>query len=413
MEDIEIEVPQYFICPISLQIMKDPVTVVTGITYDRESIEHWFLATNDLSCPVTKQALPRGAGLTPNHTLRRLIQQWCKENATNGVDLIPTPRLPLDKIYLTRLVRDLGVSHLQLTALKKLEALVLENDERTRFSMAEAGVAKAVILLVIRCFRGGETNGLLEAFRILHHVWNVSGDNEVQLLVNGNTDFLDSLTWVFRCGLDQMDNHLLVKNEAILVSKMTMEVLSPCQLERLNLEFFKNIVMVLKEKISLKAVKSALHILINACPWGRNRIKIVESGAVFRIIELELAKPEKRVTELIFNLLANLCGCADGRDQLLKHGGGMAMVSKRILRVSPATDDPAVHILSSIAMFSATHNVLSEMLLVGAVSKLCMVMQSDCEAYLKKKVRGILRLHSNVWNNSPCIAVYLITRPRW
>ncbi|KAM2044997.1 hypothetical protein ACFX1T_009248 [Malus domestica] len=76
-----------------------------------------------------------------------------------------------------------------------------------------------------------------------------------------------------------------------------------------------------------KAIKSALHILINACPWGRNRIKVLKSGVVFQIIELELVKPEKRVTELIFNLLANLCGCADGRDQLLKHGGGMHELS--------------------------------------------------------------------------------------
>ncbi|KAM1724968.1 hypothetical protein ACFX11_023355 [Malus domestica] len=30
---------------------------------------------------------------------------------------------------------------------------------------------------------------------------------------------------------------------------------------------------------------------------------------------------------LIFNLLANLCGYADGRDQLLKHGGGMQELS--------------------------------------------------------------------------------------
>ncbi|KAJ4967126.1 hypothetical protein NE237_018975 [Protea cynaroides] len=32
----EVDVPSYFLCPISLQIMKDPVTVSSGITYDRE-----------------------------------------------------------------------------------------------------------------------------------------------------------------------------------------------------------------------------------------------------------------------------------------------------------------------------------------------------------------------------------------
>lgn len=49
----EIEVPKYFICPISLQIMKDPVTTITGITYDRDSIEHW-LFTNKAMTPQHK-----------------------------------------------------------------------------------------------------------------------------------------------------------------------------------------------------------------------------------------------------------------------------------------------------------------------------------------------------------------------
>lgn len=409
----EIQIPEYFICPISLQIMKDPVTVLTGITYDRESIEQWFSTTHDMSCPVTKQALPRDNALTPNHTLRRLIQQWCKENATNGVGLIPTPKLTLNKIYVSGLVQDLGVSHLQANALKKLEALALENAQRNRRSMGEAGVAKAMVLFIVRCYKeGAQRNGVLEALRILHHVWSVDDDHEVKLIVNGSNDFLESLTWVLGCD-PEMDNHaILMKSEAILVMKMAMEVITASQLERLNLEFFKNIVMVSKEKISQEALKSALLVLVEACLLGRNRMKMVESGAMFQLIELELARPERHITELIFNLLANLCGCADGRAQLLKHAGGIALVSKRILRVSPATDDRAVHILSLIAMFSATHEVLQEMLLVGAVSKLCMVMQGDCTAHLKKKVRGILRLHSNVWNNSPCIAVYLVTRPR-
>ncbi|GAY32906.1 hypothetical protein CUMW_004710 [Citrus unshiu] len=71
----DIEIPEYFICPISLQIMKDPVTAITGITYDRESIEHWlFQGNNNAECPVTKQPLPKDSDLTPNHTLRRLVR---------------------------------------------------------------------------------------------------------------------------------------------------------------------------------------------------------------------------------------------------------------------------------------------------------------------------------------------------
>lgn len=406
--------PKYFTCPISLQIMRDPVTAVTGITYDRESIEKWFsttAATNDMiTCPVTKQSLPRDSDLTPNHTLRRLIQAWCIANASSGIDRIPTPKPPLDKRQVLNLVRDLGVNSdnlKKIITLKKIETLV--ENERNRRLMMEGGVNKAMLLFVIRCFKEGNMFGVEEALRILHHVW-VPND-EVKVFVNENSDFLDSLAWTL--GHREANNcALAMKSEAISVLKMAVEVANSSRLERLRLELFMNITNnVLREKsVSQKTLKSALQVLIEACPWGRNRIKIIESGAVFELIELELMKPEKHTTELIFNLLSHLCSCADGREQLLQHACGIAMVSKKILRVSVATDDRAIHILSLIARFSAKSAVIMEMLRVGAVTKLCMVMQADCAPYLKDKAKGILKLHSKVWNDSPCIAVYLLSR---
>uniref|UniRef100_A0A0D3FVQ9 U-box domain-containing protein n=1 Tax=Oryza barthii TaxID=65489 RepID=A0A0D3FVQ9_9ORYZ len=86
-----VEVPSYFVCPISLEIMRDPVTLSTGITYDRESIERWVFTDGHGECPVTKQRLAPADGRepTPNHTLRRLIQGWC---AVHAVERFPTPR---------------------------------------------------------------------------------------------------------------------------------------------------------------------------------------------------------------------------------------------------------------------------------------------------------------------------------
>ncbi|XP_025012157.2 E3 ubiquitin-protein ligase PUB24 [Ricinus communis] len=402
----EVQIPEYYLCPISLQIMKDPVTTITGITYDRESIEQWLRTTakDTPTCPFTKQPLPRDADLTPNHMLLRLIQAWCTANAKNGIDPIPTPKPSLSKTYVLKLVKDLQVPYLCVQALKKMEALATEN-ERNRACMMEAGVAKGLVPFVIRCFKERMIKGIEEALKILDLTWNSS--EEIKLLIKDNYDFIDSLIWVSGCN---MDNHVVVKIQSMLVLKKTIELATTSLLERLKPDFFRGIVRVLKENISQQALKSALLILIEVCPWGRNRIKIVEAKAVFVLIELELEKPEKNITELIFNLLAQLCSCADGREQLLKHAGSIAMISKRILRVSPATDDRAVHVLGLVSKFYATNEVLVEMLSVGAVSKLCMVIQADCASYLKQKAREILRLRSNVWNNSPCIAVYLLTR---
>ncbi|KAF2286979.1 hypothetical protein GH714_036622 [Hevea brasiliensis] len=391
--------------------MKDPVTTITGITYDRESIEQWLKTTaagrnkDCPTCPVTKQPLPRDSDLTPNHMLRRLIQAWCISNSKNGVDPIPTPKSPLSKSFILKLIKDLDVPVLCTQALKNMEALAIE-DERNRTSMVEVGLAKALVSLVLKCFRQRKTTGLEEALKTLYLIWNSSQD--IKFPVKDNQDFMDSLLWVLGCDIDR--NRVVVKSHSMLVLKKTIESATTSLLESLNTDFFRGIIRVLRENISRQAVKSALLVLIEVCPWGRNRTKIIEAKAVFELIELELEKPEKNITELIFNLLAQLCSCADGREQFLKHAGSIAMISKRILRVSPATDDRAVHILGLISKFSATSQVLLEMLRVGAVSKLCMVIQADCATYLKQHARGILRLHSNVWNNSPCIAVYLLTR---
>ncbi|KAI5407041.1 hypothetical protein KIW84_053340 [Lathyrus oleraceus] len=45
-------VPDDYRCPISLELMTDPVTVSTGQTYNRASIQQWFKAGN-ITCPKT------------------------------------------------------------------------------------------------------------------------------------------------------------------------------------------------------------------------------------------------------------------------------------------------------------------------------------------------------------------------
>ncbi|KAJ0248330.1 U-box domain-containing protein 13 [Hirschfeldia incana] len=71
-------VPDDFRCPISLEMMRDPVIVSTGQTYERTCIEKWIEAGHS-TCPKTQQALT-STTLTPNYVLRSLIAQWCEAN---------------------------------------------------------------------------------------------------------------------------------------------------------------------------------------------------------------------------------------------------------------------------------------------------------------------------------------------
>ncbi|KAI9086388.1 hypothetical protein K1719_031472 [Acacia pycnantha] len=73
--------PEDFRCPISLELMVDPVTASTGHTYDRNSIQQWLKSGNK-TCPKTGAKL-KNTDVIPNTTLRKLIQQFCIDNGVS------------------------------------------------------------------------------------------------------------------------------------------------------------------------------------------------------------------------------------------------------------------------------------------------------------------------------------------
>ncbi|KAL5220692.1 hypothetical protein ABZP36_025405 [Zizania latifolia] len=70
--------PEELRCPISLQLMYDPVIISSGQTYERVCILKWF---NDghSTCPKTQQQLSH-LSLTPNYCVKALIASWCEQN---------------------------------------------------------------------------------------------------------------------------------------------------------------------------------------------------------------------------------------------------------------------------------------------------------------------------------------------
>jgi hypothetical protein len=69
--------PSDWLCPITLQLMRDPVICADGYTYERTAISTW-LSSNAIS-PMTRQALP-AAALTPNLALRHTIEDYLAAN---------------------------------------------------------------------------------------------------------------------------------------------------------------------------------------------------------------------------------------------------------------------------------------------------------------------------------------------
>lgn len=405
------EVPSHFLCPISLQPMVDPVTISTGITYDRDNIRRWLYSLNNNTCPVTKQVLI-DTNLTPNHTLRRLIQTWCNFKASHGSSVQVLLNHSFDRSQIVKLINDAkNCPENGLKLLKSIKIMAFES-ERSKRCLEEAGVVEFLASIIRKEENiydddedGDQDETSLgpkdEALNILYHL-ETSEANLKRLISNGS-DFAESLVQILMKGNYQSRAY------ATMLLKSIISVADPIQLISIKLDFFVEILRVLQDHISQQASKAALKLLVELCPWGRNRIKAVEGGAVFVLIELLLETTERRTCELILNVLDQLCACAEGRAELLKHGAGLAVVSKKILRVSHGASDRAMRILSSVSRFSGTCRVLQEMLQVGVVSKLCLVLQVDSSFKTKERAREILRLHSRVWRNSPCIPSHLLS----
>lgn len=68
-------IPADFLCPLSLELMSDPVIVASGQTYERNYIQQW-LDEGNATCPKTRQTLNH-TNLIPNYTVKALIANWC------------------------------------------------------------------------------------------------------------------------------------------------------------------------------------------------------------------------------------------------------------------------------------------------------------------------------------------------
>ncbi|XP_020677741.1 U-box domain-containing protein 44-like isoform X1 [Dendrobium catenatum] len=69
---------QPFLCPITGDVMDDPVETSFGHTFEKSAIEKWF-AEGNCTCPLTMTPLSVG-DLRPNYTLKKSIEEWRERN---------------------------------------------------------------------------------------------------------------------------------------------------------------------------------------------------------------------------------------------------------------------------------------------------------------------------------------------
>ncbi|MBA0706506.1 hypothetical protein Golax_018611 [Gossypium laxum] len=144
-------VPHEFVCPITLEIMTDPVIVATGQTYERDSIRKW-LNSNHRTCPKTGQTLEH-LSLAPNFALRNLILQWCEKN---NLELPKKDNYASSVNYSAEIMEEISSLVLNLSssqpnvrrdAIVKIRMLSKENPENRIFIANDGGIPRLVQLL--------------------------------------------------------------------------------------------------------------------------------------------------------------------------------------------------------------------------------------------------------------------------
>ncbi|WOK98191.1 E3 ubiquitin-protein ligase [Canna indica] len=393
-------IPPFFLCPISLQVMEDPVTISTGVSYDRRSIARWL--ANHPTCPVTNQRLT-DLTLTPNATLLRLIQSWFAgtEVISLAFPVLTNPGLDVSEILCN--LRETGG---EVKALRKIKQLMHDHGSEAAARMEEAGVTSLVASLITRHCSGGEVSEAamknfvdpVDEAAVALHLLKPSPEKLKELAERNNGELIASLSSLLQQGSYEGRVH-----SALLLRSIFEVVSDKFKGAGLPSDLIEGVVEILKDQNASRGTTMALlAVLIGVLPHGKNRTRALEAGAVAVAVELLMEESrDRRKCEAMLRVLELVCGRAEGRAELVGHPAGVAAVVAKVLSMSTGVTERAVKVLGLVSRCCG-RAVVEEMMLVGGVAKLCIVVQVEGSRKSMELAREMLRMHMKEWSKFPC-----------
>ena len=386
--DLGVQIPYHFRCPISLELMCDPVTVSTGQTYDRTSIESW-VATGNTTCPVTRAPLTDFT-LIPNHTLRRLIQDWCVANRSFGVERIPTPKQPADpalvRSLLTQASSESNATHSRLTALRRLRGLARDSDKNR--SVISSLNAREILLQVVFASMDSELSHESLALLVMFPL----GESECVSVVSDSDRIAYLSRLLFHSSID------VRINSAALIEIVVAGTRSPelrAQVSNVD-EIFEGVIEIMKNPISSypRALKIGVKALFALCLVKQTRTKAVSAGAAETLID-RLSDFEKCDAERALATIELLCRVPAGCAAFAAHALTVPLLVKIILKISDRATEYAAGALLSLC--SESEMSQRDAVAAGVLTQLLLLVQSDCTDRAKRKAQLLLKLLRDSW----------------
>ncbi|KAI4343765.1 hypothetical protein L6164_011074 [Bauhinia variegata] len=381
--------PEDFRCPISLELMTDPVTVSTGQTYDRASIQKWFKAGN-MICPKTGEK-PTSTDLVPNTTLKNLIQQFC---ADNGISLTKSgnqsrdisrtivPGSPaaaqamqfLSWFLARRLV--FGTSEQQNKAAYEIRLLARSNIFN-RACLIQVGTVSSLLNLLSTDDKSMQETAIAALVKLAKH-----NDGKEMIIESGG---LTQVLIVLESGLS-----LEARQSAAAVVFYLCSVKENRKLIGENPKAIPALVELLKEGTTL-GKKNAVVALFGLLLLPKNHQRVLAAGIVPALLDI-LATSEK--ADLVTDSLAVLAALAEnveGAYAILQASPLPLIVGILQTLTSRAGKEHCVSILHSLCV-----NVGAEV--VGVLAKDPSLMPSlyslvtDGTSHATKKARSLIKI---------------------
>ncbi|KAJ8753832.1 hypothetical protein K2173_000086 [Erythroxylum novogranatense] len=288
----EVNIPVDFRCPITLEMMREPVVVATGQTYDQASINLWIESGHN-TCPKTGQTLAH-TNLTPNVALKNLIAMWCRDQkipfqdsrACNGVSPNKAAR-EATKMTVTFLVNKLSVSRSLEAAndvVYELRALAKTNSH-SRTCIAEAGALPLLVRYLDSEFPNLQVNAVTAILNLSILEQNKKMIMETDGALNGVVEVLCSgSTW------DAKGN-----------AAATIFSLSGVHVYRKKLGRKTRVIRGLLDLVKTGPTNSkrdALVAILNLCGDRETVGRFVDGGVVVTVTGVMSSLPEEAVTVL-------------------------------------------------------------------------------------------------------------------
>jgi hypothetical protein len=410
-QGLEVKVPIFFRCPISLDVMRSPVSLCTGVTYDRASIQRWIDSGN-CTCPATMLPLP-STDLVPNLTLRRLIALWASTAATSSSSPTPSAVGPTPAAAASELLRQIAdPSQDPCPALHKLAAFLSDDDvdEFDKNAIARAAGAAETLVSVLRRRRSdASAEAAARVLAVIAASDCIEEENRKRVataLAADAASSVASLARVLRSGRSleaRIDAARLV--ESLLRNARPDVTATVAESEEMVSELIRLIGPVdEKGGLDKQAVGVGLSCLAAIAGTRRARSEMVRLGAVPAAV-LVLATDAGSPSQAL-RVLEAAVGCAEGRAAICEEAdAAIPAVLSKIMKGGMGGAEAGVSVLWAVChKYRDRRAVDAAASSMGGLTRLLLLMQSGCSPAARQMASELLKMFKV--NAKSCLAGY-------